>query len=68
MEQIKLTNGSETFFISIARDDLGRAHGTDDRGSQYTRCHIGCEHEFAPAGATVWHDHDNTQGFWEVKP
>jgi hypothetical protein len=55
MENIRLTNGTETFMLSqILSDNNGPVHALDCRGAGYTRCEAGCEHEYAPAGAVVW--------------
>lgn len=68
MENIRLTNGNETFLLgSVSNDNLGPVHAQDCRGAGYTRCDIVCEHEFAPQGATVWHDDEHTEELWEVK-
>ena len=70
MENIRLTNGDETFLLgSILEDEKGAVHGTDSRGCGYTRCDIGdCDHaEHKPFDAVAWHDDENTETLWEVK-
>ena len=70
MENIRLTNGDETFLLgSILEDAKGAVHGTDSRGCGYTRCDIGdCDHaEHKPFDAVAWHDDENTETLWEVK-
>jgi hypothetical protein len=65
MENIRLTNGTETFLLgSIIQDEAGPVHGADSRGSGYTRCDSVCEHEHAPANVPVWHDDENTEELW----
>lgn len=68
MENIRLTNGKETFMLGSdpVCDNRGPLHGKDSRGSGYTRCDIGCQHEYAPEGATVWHDDEHTEELWEA--
>ena len=64
---MKLTNGPETFELhQIIYDNSGAAHGEDKNGSGYRRCDLGasCEHEHAPANATVWHDDEFTEELW----
>ena len=60
---IRLTNGVETFLCAIdTRDELGPVRAMSSNGSFYDRCEgYGCEHEHAPAGATVWHDEESAQ-------
>lgn len=63
---LHLTNGSERFMLSqITSDNNGPAHGLDSRGSGYSRCDIGCDHEPAPESARVWHDEEHTETLWE---
>jgi hypothetical protein len=67
MENIRLTNGNETFLLgSVLEDERGPVHAKDSRGSGYTRCDIGCDHDEAPEGASVWHDDENTETLWEI--
>ena len=64
---LRLTNGNETFMLSqIVSDNLGPIHAADCKGAGYSRCEAHCEHEFAPQGATVWHDDEHTEELWEV--
>ena len=82
MENVRLTNGVETFTLgSILEDEKGPVHGKDSRGSGYTRCDIGCDHEalrtmttsktrsyhLMPDEPKVWHDDQHTETLWEVK-
>lgn len=66
MENVRLTNGTETFLLgSILEDEQGAVHGQDSRGSGYTRCDVGaCDHDHAPAASTVWHDDQHTETLW----
>ena len=66
---MKLTNGDETFTLcEVISDNQGPAHGNDSMGAGYSRCSAhGCEHSFAPEGATVWHDDEFTEELWEEK-
>ena len=61
MTQIILTNGTETFPITL---DCANDHGRDSHGAGYTRCDIGCDHSQVPAGASVWHDDEHTETLW----
>jgi hypothetical protein len=68
MENIRLTNGTETFMLgSILEDEKGAVHGKDSRGSGYTRCDTPtCDHSDLPVyAANVWHDDENTETLWE---
>lgn len=64
---VQLTNGNEVFTLRSITEDKNGLHGTDIHGSVYTKCSIACEHEFAPAGAIVWHDDAHTEELWEVQ-
>lgn len=67
-KELRLTNGNETFLLSqVVSDNLGAVHALDCRGAGYSRCEAGCGHDFAPEGATVWHDDGHTEELWEVK-
>ena len=72
MENIRLTNGDETFMLgSILEDERGAVHGMDSRGSGYTRCDFSdCDHDqynARPSDAAIWHDDEHTETLWEVK-
>lgn len=67
--ELRLTNGTETFLLgsTVMSDEKGAIHGFDSRGASYTRCDVSvCDHEHAPAGATVWHDDENTEELWQA--
>lgn len=65
---ITLTNGTETFPLEMVRWGLeGPLEGMDRNGSRYLPCAAGCDHNFAPQDATVWHDAEHTEELWEVK-
>ncbi len=68
IENVRLTNGEETFMLgSILEDKLGAVHGNDSRGAGYTRCDgYNCAHEQAPNGVNVWHDDEHTEELWEA--
>lgn len=55
-----LTNGQETFPIT---DEGGYWH--DRFNARYKACSATCDHKFAPAGATVWHDTEGVKELWE---
>lgn len=64
---VRLSNGNETFLLgSVTSDNHGPVHGKDSRGSGYTRCDGACQHEYAPEGASVWHDDKHTEELWEA--
>ena len=73
MDNVRLTNGNETFLLgSVASDNLGAAvHGKDSRGAGYTRCDTPtCDHHtdslHDEAQVVFWHDDENTETLWEV--
>ncbi len=76
MENIRLTNGNETFLLGfVIEDERGPVHANDSRGSGYTRCDLGasCDHDgervWADGSVTerqVWHDDEHTEMLWRV--
>ena len=74
MQNVRLTNGTETFSLgSILEDEIGPVHGVDSRGSGYTRCSLMglCDHIINPDDETpstykIWHDDEHTETLWEV--